>query len=209
MSGVNTAPATNAEVFEQYYTHIKYLIRKYGFHDDLVEDMASLMMLKFVEKGVLEDYSAESTWGEEQRTASFKTFLSGFVVSYLYHYMSRERRKRDFEAYSLDYSIELSDGAMDLWIDSQEEAQFEDIDSIETLDFIIDLRRYLHENPKSIGKKASPYKLEDFFVAVMRQIETTGLVQTSLLAEEFGVSSPTIHNWLKLLRAHVHLARGV
>lgn len=203
MSATVTVPATNAEVFEIYYNHIKFLIRKYGFHEELVEDMASILMLKFVEKEVLADYDPSHA-----STANFKTFLSGFVMSYLYHHMTRERRKRDIEAYSTDYSYTLDDGSMDLFIDQCPETYVSDEENIETLDLIIDIRKYLSENPKVMAKQTRAVKLEDFFSKVLEQVETQGSVNGKELAAFYGVSTTTISNWMKILRQHVEVVRG-
>jgi hypothetical protein len=203
MATAAPVPATNAEVFEQYFAHVKYLIRKYGFHEELVEDMASIMMLKFVEKDVLSDYDPTKVHGNN-KTANFKTFLSGFVVSYLYHYMSREIRRRDIESFSLNYSYELEDGDTDLWIDQIPEGRVDDEYDYQTLDLIIDIRNYLQENPKVMGQKQAPVKLEEFFAAVMAQVEKYGECNSKELQEQFGVSKTTISNWMKILREHVN-----
>lgn len=202
MSSEVMVPATNAEVFEIYYQHIKFLIRKYGFHEELVEDMAALLMLKFVEKDVLSDYDP-TRLSSNNKTANFKTFLSGFVMSYLFHYMSREIRRRDHEAYSLNYSYTLEDGDTDLWLDQLPEGRVDDEYEYQTVDLIIDIRNFLQENPKVMGPKHAPVTLETFFSSVMRQVEEQGQVNSKELQEEFGVSKTTISNWLRTLREHV------
>lgn len=205
MSSAVSVPRTNAEVFETYYNHVKFLIRKYGFHEELVEDMAGILMLKFVEKDVLADYDPERL-STNNKTANFKTFLSGFVMSYLYHYMSREIRRRDIEAFSTDYSYTLEDGDMDLWMDHLPEGQVDDEYDYQTLDLIIDIRNYLKDNPKVMGKKHEPVTLEHFFSSVMRQVDEQGQVNSKELQEEFGVSKTTISNWMRTLREHVGTA---
>lgn len=204
-SVISDAPASNAEVFQQYHYYVRSLIARYGFDQQFVEDMASIIFTKWIEKDVLSDYDPTKKWESygKVRTANFQTFLSGFVIQYLYHYKTREDRRASIECESVDFELPQADGSQAPWLDAQPEGVTNDLQSVEMVELVLDIEKYLH------GVKPTRHcSMEDFFAAVMRQVTAYGRVNIASLADEFNVSRSSIQNWLKLLREHIKEARA-
>lgn len=190
MSATTTdAPANNAEVFTQYHRYVKYLIARYGFHPENVEDMASLMFVKFMEKDVLSDYDPNYEWTGSGRKNPFVYFLSSWVRQYLYHYKTREKIRSDAEI-SLDQPLESGD----LWADVYLEPS-NDLTDRETVELLADIRRYVVDE-----KPMRACSMQEFYDECLRHVEIYGKVNQSILAEHFGVTDTSIQNWLKRLR---------
>lgn len=181
-------PKTDAEVFSGYYSRIKYLVSRSGIRSDYVEDYSMTLVEKFIRKEVLSDFDPEKRF-EEQRTATFLTFLSGFVRSYLWHFAERDRILADRSAYSTNHSFLDSEDSEVLAIDTQV-SYTDDLSSVE-VDYLIQQarRRYGTTDRERL-----------FFDAVIQQARETGKVNGSELATTFGVTRASVHLWMKKLR---------
>lgn len=186
-------PQSDEEVFAEYYPHIKYLVGRKGIRKDYVDDYAMTLVSKFVEKGVLSDYDPErlTEVKGEQRTASFKTFLSGFVNSYLRHFAERDAIHAYRSALSSD--MRVGENADIPLLDYLGKSTEDDHSGVEVREWVDSVRTRL-------GKEPRGRKLVLFLDMVMIQVAENGKVDTGELAEMFEVTRSTIHNWLKKLR---------
>lgn len=186
-------PSSEAEVFEQYYAHVKFLVSRAGIRRDYVEDYAMALMVKFVERGMLGKYDPEylSEVDGIQRTSTFKTFLSGFVNSYLLGFAKRDSINASRSLYSSD--MRLGDNYDIPLLDYLGITVSDDTEEVEAADLVRAVRASLEKS----GKK----NLLLFFEMVLLQLEEYGKVEVKELAEMFEVTRTTIHNWLKKLRA--------
>lgn len=181
-------PKSEAEVFEQYYSHVKFLVARAGIRKDYVEDYAMTLMIKFVEKGVLQDYDPDrvSTVNGVARTANFKTFLSGFVSSYLRYFAHRDALEAHRSMITSDAKIGESETP---FLDYLGMVVEDDTDIIEATELIERVRKNLKSD-----------KMALFFEMVLLQVHEYGKVDVRELSEMFEVTRSSIHNWLKKLR---------
>lgn len=186
MTVVATVPKTDAELFESYYSHIKFLVGRAGIVN--VEDVGMILMEKIIAKGLLDQYNPGHESG-----ANFKTFLSNFVVSFLRHYIEREAKERYRNPISNDMKVKMGNDEsagegyyyLDLLV--HEDA---DTGSVEASELVENVRKTLKDDPK----------LSTFFDFVMFQVEDYGKLEVAELADIFGVTRSTIHNWRNKLR---------
>lgn len=183
-------PSTEAEVFEQYYPHVKFLVSKAGIRKDYVDDYAMILITKFMERGMLRKYDPEhlSEVDGIKRTANFKTFLSGFVNAYLRSFAKRDAINAGRSFYSSDMLVgENKDIPL---LDYLGMSVSDDTQDIEVAELIQTVRNRLkfHEN------------LSLFFEMVLLQVEEHGKVEVGELSEMFEVTRSTIYNWIKKLR---------
>jgi len=192
---VASIPTSDDEVFSKYFSHIKWLVSKRGISRDNVEDISMVLMTKFVEKNVLGDYNPDrkSDYVDPNgyhRTANFKTFLSGFVNSYLRHFSERDR----VEAYRSSLSTDMRWGEnSDIPLLDYLGVSVTDMtDAVEAEELIGHVMQYLKTVP---GKDITL-----FFEFVILQVREHGKMDAKELAEMFEVTTATIYNWLKKLR---------
>lgn len=187
-----SVPSSDAEVFEQYYPHVRFLVSRAGIRKDHVEDYAMALMVKFVEKGVLNHYDPERTSEVDgvSRTANFKTFLSGFVNAYLRYFAHRDAINASRSSFSSD--MRLGENADIPLLDYLGLTVSDDTDEVEATDLIRAVKKSL--------KVKGMENLSLFFEIVLLQVHEYGKVDVKELSEMFEVTRSSIHNWLKKLR---------
>lgn len=189
----STVPESNAEVFAEYYPHVKYLVSRAGIRPDYVEDYAMMLMEKFIAKNVLDDYDPThvSEVAGEARTASFRTFFSGFVTAYLRHYAERDRINARRSLLSTDMPVKITqdDTSDNTFLDLIFPVQ-PDTEALEVDDLIRTVRLRLAGNKKMLL----------FLDLLLLQVEEYGEIDVKELAEMFEVTTSTIHNWKSKLR---------
>lgn len=188
---VTSVPNSEAEVFEQYFPHVKFLVARAGIRPDYVEDYAMNLMIKFLEKGILNQYNPDRETVVEgvKRTASFKTYLSGFVNSYLRHFKERDNIHKDRSRISTDMNVSLGDNEVPL-LDYFGVFVSDNTDRIEAREIIEHVKMSVSEHPR----------LSLFFDFVILQVIEHGKIDVAELSELFDVTKSTIHNWLAKLR---------
>lgn len=185
-------PTSEAEVFERYFPHVKFLVARSGIRKDNVEDYAMALMLKFVEKDVLSDYDPErlSEFEGKPRTANFKTFLSGFVSSYLRHFHERDIINAQRSAISTD--VPMGENQDIPFLDYLGYSVPDDTEQVEVAELLRNVRSDLSQ-----AKGKSHVLLFDM---ILLQVTEHGKIDVPELAELFGVSRATVHNWLRKVR---------
>ncbi len=177
-------PSNDAEVFKDYFSLIKWHVAKAKISDGAVEDYAMLLMERFIEHGLLKQY--------DPSRANFRTFLSGFVKSYLRHFKEQDLKHAERTYLSTDYTV--GEDKDTLILDLQ---GYHAPDQIEEAEAEISLARI---RAKLVQENEE--KLLLFFDVLMLQMKEHGKLDVSELTELFGVSSQTIYNWKKRLRPY-------
>lgn len=196
-----SVPETEAEVFKQYYPQVKRLVSKAGIRSLYVEDYAMNLMVKFLEKGMLEQYDSERTteFDGAQRTSTFKTYLYAFVKAYLRHFAKRDAIMAHRSFYSTDVQVNMDND------ESSDGVPFLDFLGITTSDDTEDIEA--EELIRQVRSRIDNERLLLFFDMVLLQVDEHGKVDTTELADLFEVSKQTIHNWLKKLRVEFDACR--
>jgi RNA polymerase sigma factor (sigma-70 family) len=178
-------PTSDAEVFETYYPHVKFLVQRAHIRPENVEDYAMTLMAKFIEKGVLTDFDPNHESG-----ANFKTFLSNFVNAYLRHFAERDAINAYRSRLSTDIRVgEKNDVPL---MDYMGQVVSDDTETVEVSELVNSVRAQL--------LKAGDEKMCLFYEMVLLQNEEHGKVDVDELAKLFGVTRSSIYNWRKKLR---------
>lgn len=176
-------PSSDAEVFQDYFALIKWHVVRAKISDGAVEDYAMTLMERFIQHGLLAQYDPSK--------ANFRTFLSGFVTSYLRHFKAQDLKNADRSAMSTDYTVGDNDT---LILDLK---GYHAPDRIEEAETNVSLERIRHKIVES-----GDTKLLLFYDMVILQIEEHGQMDVAELTTLFDVSSQTIYNWKKRLRPY-------
>lgn len=196
------APADYTELFTVYYDYVTHLVKRAGIFPDNSEDVAMTILTKFFEKSVLEDFDPEHTTNHAgvTRKAVFRTFLSGFVLSYVRHYRDRQQVDAYREPKIINSEFTAPDGTYGTWADVYGTPTTETYEVLYEEDFINTVRRHLRSLPPPNSPRAP---LPDVFEAALKQANETGEVHVPTLAAQFNVSTNTIYVRLSRLKAEV------
>jgi hypothetical protein len=179
-----TFPQNDAEVFTDYFAFIKWHVVKAKIEDRNVEDVAMDLLLRYLERGGVEDLF------DPERGVLFRTALSGFCRSYLYHIKEQEV-KQTFR-YGLSANRTVGDDEDTPILDLQGYVTPDQTEDTDTSVEVSRIRRKIAHSGDA--------KLLLFFDMVMLQVEEHGQIDVAELTSLFNVSSQTIHNWKKRLR---------
>lgn len=200
-------PKSDAELFEQYYDEVKRLVYKAGVRGQDTADIASDILLRFYERKMLAKYDPtlefEQTDGSF-RSASFRTFLYGFVKLYMWGKSERYKAQLERELIILDKPVPHWEGVT--VFDAFGPSEDFDSTAAEVVDLVDGIRLYLAEVPKR--SKQDVCNLPKLFERVVEMSLLDGKISIKTLAAEFEVTGTAIHSWLRLLRHHVAVALG-
>lgn len=198
-------PTSFEDMFTHYYDYVVRLVATSGIEFQSAEDVAMTILEKFFAKGVLEDFNPEFTTehGGVTRKAVFRTFLSGFVKTYVRHYVDRQRKQGEREGLSLDTPVfsYYDSGEPVTWADYLGPRYVEEFESLHQQELVERIRTKLQvSDPRNAQDQCD---MLAFFNAVLQQTFDLGKVNAIKLSKQFGVSDTTIQNWLKRLRSEV------
>lgn len=199
-------PTSYDEMFRHYYPYVCKLVRRFGVPDDLHEDVSMILVTKFIEKNMLEQFDPERV-GADGMPVQFASFLSGFVVAYVRHYVTRARVEYDRERTYVDQT-DNSNGRADTperqsWLDRKGFRHEDDVSKVEYELLLVSIRKHL--GSLSVRGKKNFLLLFDL---VVYQLEERGRTHIRELAGLFEVSEPAVSNWLKELAVHVRKVQG-
>jgi DNA-directed RNA polymerase specialized sigma24 family protein len=186
-------PDSFEDMFLKYYAYVVDFVHSLGIDRKDTEDVAMSILTRFYERESFDYYSPDHK-GSQEKVAAFRTFLSGFVKMYVRHYRDLQGEQKDRVPYSIDklmfedttYAEHPSNAVEDSHLALLTEELFARISA--HLKTLPPLRKV---------------NLSDFFDAVTTQVKAEGVINRPQLARDFGVTTQTIMNWLKLLRVHV------
>lgn len=202
-------PESFEDLYRHYYLFVVRLVRRFGIANQNAEDVAQAILTKFFEKDALEDFDADyaSRWKDNNSAALFRTFLSGFVRSYVRHYVERQTLLRHREGFSADQPVashrpnELRETT---WLDMHDSGYEDEHPYLEQFYTVQPIREALRKLPRP--EPFDRCDMSAFFEAVLRETLLNEKIDTKKLAVEFGVSTTSIQNWMRRLRVVVHNA---
>lgn len=200
-------PQDFSEMFDRYYDYVVRLVAQSGIDFQNAEDVAMTILTKFFEKDALSDFDPEYTteYGGVTRKAVFRTFLSGFVKTYVRHYKDRQRLQAQREGFSTDTVMftYAESGEYATWMDLNGPTYEETHEELHAQDLIVAIRTHLATVPPRNAQDQC--NLAALFESVLVQTYEDGSVDTAALATQFSVSKTSVQNWLKRLRAEVSI----
>ena len=197
-------PESFSEMFTHYYSYVIRLVVTMGIDSQNAEDVAMAILTTFFEKDALAQYDPNFE-GQHKRKVLFRTFLSGFVASYVRHFRDMERVRRVRDLTYIDEPVTSSiDNSSYSWIDLFGPVYEEDFDDrLNEEDLIRQIRARLVATARSNSQDRCD--MPDLFDQIVEQSKTIGKVDVKALSERFGVSTTSVQNWIKRLRSEVTL----
>lgn len=209
----DVVPANYSELHRVYYGYVVGLVGNLGIEDQSREDVASEILLRFIERDFLNVYDPTKTFTHEGRTytARFKPFLSGFVRIYVRGHRDRQRRRMHHELMINDqfFGAMEDSNANHSWFDVVADMLTDDMLDVE--DRMVEevmvrrLRAQLATVPRR--NKRDRCDLVALFDAIMDQVHTNGQCSVKELQAAFDVTSTSIHSWLNWMRMNLEDVR--
>ncbi len=202
-------PTSYDELFRHYYPYVTGLVHKYRVPDDQIEDVSMTLLSKFIEHNMLDQYDPEHMGGNG-RPVQFSSFLSGFIVAYVRHYVDKAAKQAHREPQWIDQDADSLvrggqdglDGAVN-WLDRNGFTHQDDLSDIEYDLLVHTIRLHLARIP--VKRKKNFLLLFDL---ILDQLEEHGRIYIVELAALFEVSEPLVQRWMKELRLHVKKAQA-
>lgn len=116
---IYTAPKDYEQLFLDYFSYACSLVRKLGIRSDKVEDTASEILIRFMERDFLPKFDPgveRQHRGVTYRT-SFQKFFAVFVEHYVRGIRDREKRLRHREHLICDMPVPRGNDATQMWIE--------------------------------------------------------------------------------------------
>lgn len=179
-------PTTDAQVFTEYFDFIKWHVVKAKIDNANVEDVAMNLLTRYIERGGVKEMF------DPERNILFRTALSGFCRSYLYHIKEQEVIDEFRHGLSADYTVGDNDETPILDLKG-----YTAPDEFDRAEVNYALSRIRHNIMKHEDEK---FLL--FFDFVLLQVEEHGQMDVAEMAEMFGVTRSSIHNWRKRLHKY-------
>ena len=209
-SGVDyvSAPRDYAELFRIYYPYVVSLVRKWGISEDRKEDVASEILIRFMEKGCLETFDPTMVfvYDGKERPARFRSFLSRFVIAYTRGYLERQQQlaRRELQLCNVPVGEPDASGPTQ-WVDVYGEP-IPDIadailDMIEATETVEHWKKELAKVPRR--SPADNCDLPALLDAVVEQVLEYGIWDVPKLCERFGKKTTAMHAWLWWMRANL------
>lgn len=201
-------PKDFSEMYQHYYVYVLRLVVRAGIDFGNADDVAQTLFVKMHEKGLLEQYDPNLVQSHGG-TARFSTFISGFVLTYLRHYVNRQKIESERTLTLVDQPITVgkdSDHTDQSWVDVHGPVFEEEYSELHMDSFRSQIRAKLAAAHR--GRSDNLLDLVALFDAVDAQVEAEGKYSTTDLMEQFKVSRTTIHNWLERMRVEVAKATG-
>lgn len=191
------APASYTEVFQNYYPLVRYYVAKARVPNDHVEDVSMILLEKFIQKGMLEQFDPE-------RGVKFTTFFSGFITAYIRHYVERINLSASRELFLVDKSVAGDGEEFSSWLDAAGFAHSDDTSRMEYHSTVESIRKHLHSLPVR-GKR----NFLLLFDLIRLQLDEYGHIYQKELAAKFEVSPALMSGWMKMLAGHVREVPGL
>lgn len=203
------APPDYAELHRRYFRYVVHLVRKNGIPDAYAEDVASDILMRFMERDFLHEFNPDLVFvysGVEHK-ARFKSFLAKFVYTYCKGHRDRYVRRQQREILCLDAPAgdESAETNLDYlarkyhgFTDSPEHVVVNQLDiDVQTAK----LRHYLAAVPPRSAFDTCD--LTALFDVVARQVLNTGQWDINEIKDIFGISTTAAFSWLWWLRENL------
>lgn len=199
---LSVVPATYEELYREYADYVKTLVRKFGIDQENVEDVTSILMIKILEKNLLSQFNGEMVSTNTGKPVQFKSYLYGFVATYVQHHRSRQQliKRRDC------YYIGTTDDETS-WLASEGHIISDLHEDLETEELLDHIREIL--TTPAIPASRSAIDMDAFYTMLVEQVDEHGRVYKSQLSDHFGVSPNTIGKMLRRLREELAVRLAV
>ncbi len=202
-----SAPGDYVSFYRTYRPIVVGLVKKYGIDPQHADDVASEIMLRFLERDFLVQFNPSLVfmYEGETRPARFRSFLANFVKRYCQGHRDKLHRIRSREPQLID-GPPRSDGS--LWIDVfgplAPGADEDVLDEVHGGQLVTWLRDYLATVPRK--SRSDSCDLVALFDQVLIQIQRDGEWSIAKLRRIFNVSPTTMHSRMWRLRACIATA---
>lgn len=213
-----SAPVDYADLFRRYYSYVVALVRRAGIDDNRAEDVASDILLRFLERGFLDKFDPTLVfhYDGQERPARFKSFLSKFVLAYCRGHWDKQQRDKYREPLVCDSPLfettqsMMGAGQIVRWIEAHgEHAPGADVVVAEMFgeaDLINELRTYLANVPRR--SKFDTCDLVALFDTVVDQVRNDGAWNAAEIRAKFGISTTAVHSWMWWMRTNIAACLG-
>lgn len=202
-------PKDYTELFQLYYDYIRKLVYRHGIDPQNVENVTMAVIMRFFEKDALSQYDPEFGIKNNSHQALFRTFLSGFVISYLQHPVVMQGKLKRREGLSLDMPTggTTDNGNDETVYDMLAPVHEDNHEGLEYQMLVGQIRSKIATTPKRNG--IDRCDMPALFEAILEQHAQQGSINVLALAEQFGVGKSTIQNWIKRLRDEIAPVRDL
>lgn len=194
------APTNYDQLFRDYYPYVKNLIVKYGVPYDQAEDVAMILLEKVIQHDLLNQFDDERI-GTNGRPVHFKTFFSGFILSYVRHLVDRINKSTFREPQYVDLLVREGENKVagsHSWLDARGFVHEDDLTLIEYEMLLSRIRVHLSTLPVRRKKNFSL-----LFDLMLMQVDDTGKLNKRELSGLFEVSESLVSSWVKQLSEHI------
>lgn len=221
-----SAPKDYAELQVNYRGFTENFLLQLGIDENNVEDVASDIQMRFMERGSLEKFDPEMTfyYRGEMRPARFRSYYSRSVEVYSRGHRDKQYKqaRREFQIGNEHYSQETNHGSNAVdgagggksatanWFDtfgSPYPDHAERVDDAMAMDAEL---AYVRQKLALIPPRNAQDRcdLVSFFDAVIAQILAYGEYDLAVLAKKFSVSTTAIHSWNWWFKANMAAIYG-
>lgn len=208
MDEVTGAPENYDELFTYYFDFIKAQVARAGIMPRDVEDVASEILLRFVEKDFLAKYDGGLLHdvgdhpripGARMRPARFQGLLRSFVGKYVLQYRDKQMTKARKEPIYCDQPVGSSEGEQRSWIDLfSDNVVRVDVDDLEFWSWVGQAAHHL-DQLEVRGKR----DLAAVFRATVAMVVEDGRADRAAVAEKVGMAYTSVSMAYKDLRAEL------
>lgn len=210
------APRNYAELFKDYRGFVRKRVIAKGIEERNADDVTGDLLLRFMERGSLEKYDPTLTFDRagKMRTATFKTYIGGFVDMNVQGHRDRQRKRRSREPLVCDMSVESDNGGTVTWAELNEETygtahpgHEEDVLDVVMAEGLIEsMRAFLSDiPPRNAYDKCDLVAVLD---GVVEQILDKGVLDFEVLAEKLNVSPTSVNKYYWRMRELLCEATG-
>lgn len=222
-----SAPANYADFFRLYYDYTVNFVAKLGIDDNNKEDVASEILMRFLERHSLEKFDAELSfyYREEMRPARFRSYYSRSIEMYARGMRDKQKKLARRELQVCDVVNGPGDQPGSNTVDVPWGGKSSHTSLGEFLaepcqdhsDGVLDamteeaeaegIRRALAMIPaRSAHDRCDLVAVYD---AVRTQVLAYGEYDINRLREHFGVSSTAMHSWIWWLKENLAVIYGL
>ncbi len=197
------APQDNADLFTRWQPFFKNYAVKRGIHPNDVQDAASIMVLRHIERDTIHNFDGDrvTNYKGEQRPARFKTYLGRAIELDLRGIRDKNSRiaARELAVGCIESRSENDSSNTVPWLDAIGDVQEDHADAIDDMiDYEAEikyLRIKLSELPRrNVQDLCDLVALHD---VICKQILDDGAYDIPKLAAKFDIASTTMHHWVR------------
>lgn len=188
-----STPVDYGQLFDWYFEYIKRIVSRNGIQEQDVEDVASEILVRFIDKDYLTKFE-EGRWFDTpdgRKQSRFQGYLASIVGKYVLNYRDKQRLSAEREPVRNEMPVQGHDGSAAMWIEVYApavEGGYEVIESQLVHDGLV--REAVEVLSRCRSRSRVP--LSWVFTKAVEQIERSGRVSRWEMAQEAGVSDTTI-----------------